>query len=285
MINKTKKGAGADLLLEIILSSIIFFIITIIMFGLQIPKQQFHANAHVISADASVACEMSLTNLMRANSSLGINYNDWLINEFIQGNDLSKSIWKKEVEKTFNDALSDGMWDLNITWPNGTLILNSGAITKNKAEIFTCMYYAPYPAAYSQYFCFPNIPAIKDVTDGKKASFNAPDGKVECIISITSGTEETPGKLGLQTGVTNCNLDLTAKTVFEENLQPFVDNYPDINDTITLPIVVGGANYEITVAETVEGTTADVSLVKRSLTSDCSLHVILRTTNVSSQMF
>lgn len=279
IIQKNRKGAGADLLLEIVLSSIVFFVVTIIMFGLQIPQQTFHATAHVISADASIACEMSLTNLMRANSSLGITYNDWLMNEYVQGNNLGN--WKTDVGKVFDRALSPGMWDLNITLPNGTVILNTSAITKNREGIFTCMYYVPYPAAYSQYFCFPNIPVDKDVTNGKKAPFKTPDGNVNCTITITPGTTDTPGKLGLQPDVINCNLDLTAKASFEEDLQSSVNNYPDFNDSISLPLIVNGSNYEITVTETVEGTKADVSLVKRSLLSDCSLHAILRTTNVS----
>ena len=280
MAVKINKGRGsADLLLEIVLSAIIFFIVTIIIFGLQLPKQEFKARAQVVSADSSVACELSLINLMRAQSSQSINYNDWLINTQVQNADLSA--WQAEVRNYFDKAFSTAdRWDMNVTLANGTTLLNMGKINEDTPEeaIFTCMYYVPYPAAYSKYFCFPDIQEAKDLTSSNKiAKFKAEGEDVECTISIKP-------RLEIKEDVTKCKLDLIAKNPFEEDLLYFIDNTPDVNDTLILPIKVAGTNYEIILYETIDQSMANAALVKSSLLKDCSLHVILRTTNISAQI-
>lgn len=274
--NNTKRGS-ADLLLEIIFSAIIFFVITIILFGLRLPQQEFQAMAHVISADAAVSCELSLTNLMRANTSAGITYNDWLMNTYVTGGDLKD--WKKDVEGYFNNAFSLERWDMNITLPNSTSLLGMGKIKDGtpEDEIFTCMFYAPYPAAYSQYFCFPTIPEATSLTQGKTAIFKAEGTDVKCKINIKP-------RLEIAEDPVNCKLDLAAKNPFEEDIPYFIDNTLGMNDTLTLPIKVAGAEYEITLYEIVDGSTANARLIKRSLLEDCSLHIILRTTNISAQI-
>ncbi len=280
--NKSRKGS-ADLLIEIIFSAIVFFVVTIIVFGLQIPQQEFKARAIVVSADSAVACDLSLTNMLRANTSTGITYSDWLMNEYVVGNDINASAsgsWKSIMAGYLDQTFSSGKWVMNITLPNGTVLLNMGELKGNPPleAIFTCMNYVPYPAAYSQYFCFPDIPEFTDITSGNKiAKFKTPEGEdVECVINIKPRLEVK--------AAAKCKLDLAAKNPFEEDLLYYIENTDGLNDSITLPITVANSDYTITVYETVDGLKANAILRRSSLLEDCSLHAVLKITNISAQI-
>ena len=276
MIAKNKKGAGADLLLEIILSSIIFFVVIAFLFMANIPQVKLKATAHVISADASLACELSLTNMLKTNSSKGITYEEWLINSFTSNSSLDP--WKNEVKGLFDTALSAGQWDLNITKPDGTSVLSSGSITEGKdIDIFPCSFWVPYPVAYSKYFCAWSQSQNK--VNEESADFATDDGDVSCVI-IDNGDE-----IGINPGK-DCKLNLDAPSIFAEPLPSRIeDDIEFAGDSLTLPINVGAKNipYEITMQELSEKQTGNVSvtLTKRNTLQDCALWLTLRTTNVS----
>ncbi len=279
MLHKNRKGSGADLLLEIILSSIIFFIIVIFLFAIRAPQQLLRAEASVVSADAAMSCELSLTNLLRANSSEGISYNDWLINSYVANDKAKMDSWKANVKSILDKTLSDGYWNLTVTNNTGKSILSAGQIKEgSKVDLFGCSAYVPYPAVYTKIYCFWS--GVKDnAINDDKVKFDTPDGTVNCQVI------ETADRIGFVRESTTCNLDLKQSQIspFLEDLPSSVENDPNSLDEFTLPILVGGVSYKIKIAETQEASKVSVSMSKRALAQDCSLSVSLLTTNVSAE--
>ena len=277
---RNKKGSGAELLVEIIVSSIIFFVIVVFMFAVQLPQMELKAAAHVVSADAAMACELSLTNMLRANSSTGITYSDWLTNEYLQGKNLGSSSWKTEVEKIFDTSFSKGEWDLVISHEAKHMSLAMfGKIDdadKREFDIFSCTSFVPLQAAYSQFYCYWS--GKKYGKDSQTVSFSTPDGDVNCIIIYIDQN------LGLESGVETCGLDLEPKTVFDDLLPSQIEEDPNyVGDSIILPIKVSNVPYDIIVKEvSAKPANVSVTLTKRALIQDCALAVTLRTTNVSA---
>jgi hypothetical protein len=119
--------------------------------------------------------------------------------------------------------------------------------------------------------------------ENNKVEFDTPEGEktVDCGVTFTEGTAETPGRIGITAKTGDCKLDLSAKEEFGEALQPNIANDPDVLDSITLPIFVGAKNipYEITVEEKKENEEISVlvTLAKRSLQRDRALNITLQT--------
>jgi hypothetical protein len=289
MIHKNKKGAGADLLLEVLLSSIIFFVVVVVLYAIQVPQQEFKAHATVISADGALACETSLTNLLRANSPDGPSYEEWLSNGYMEQNKDQLTNWTGNVSQIFNRTFSADMWNLIVTLPNSTVYINLSEITKGSdLEKFGCTAYAPLPVVYMKAFCFWSD-TKENKQNGDAVDFKTPDGDVSCKLALSPGdpsAEPVGGEVGLGYDKTHCNLDYkqSSKSLFQDDLPTSVENTPDFLDSLILPILVNGkVPYEITVQETEDGVKANVTLAKRTLIQDCALHVTLTTTNVSSK--
>jgi len=276
---KNKKGAGADLLLEIIISSILFFVIVLILFGIQAPVMKLNAAAHVVSADAALGCELSLTNLLKADSpNSDVTYSDWLVNSYLTGNQTELNYWTGNVTSIFTKTFDSGYWNLSITLPNGTNITPLlGEITHGtKYDVFNCKTFVPYSAAYTQYYCYPEIPP-QEATNGETRTFRTPDGDISCTFIINDK------KIGIEP--TTCSLDLyqSQKSIFADDLVSYIDNDDSTLNVLALPLLIDKRiPYEITVQETEEASKVAVSLVKRALIEDCALHLTLMTTNISA---
>lgn len=278
MIFQNKKRGAADLLLEVLLSAIIFFVIIAFLFMIKIPLLQINAEAHVISADAALSCELSLANVLKSESPKDISYADWLVNSFTARDSKELDAWKTSITNIFDKAFY-GDWDLNISLPNGSVILSAGKIigeAKNEAFIFNCTSFVPYQSAYAQFYC--SWAQTINATDKATAAFETPDGEVSCEI-IDDGS-----KLGFKTSKT-CNLQLAAKNVFEEDILSTIEEDPAIPGAILmLPIKVNNADYEITIEETSKAASHQdpVTLAKVGTLDKCSLRVNMRTTNVTA---
>ncbi|MEM4247770.1 MAG: hypothetical protein QXH80_00735 [Candidatus Nanoarchaeia archaeon] len=269
------RKASMDLFLEIVLSSVIFFIIVIILFAVRIPQQELKASAHVVSADAALACEMSLTNILSAKSSQGIQYSDWLMNSFIARNQTKLDAWGSEIKKVLDKTFSEGGWSLNVTQPNGTSVVSVGKITKGLDEdLFSCEFFVPFQAAYSQFYCFWSN--AKNGTDSQTLSFDTPDGNVKCTI-IANGQY-----LGLK-DEDDCKLKLEPQGLFGEVPESRIEDNPDIMDDLVLPMSINNIPYEAFVQQTEKNTGGKISVAisKRAFIEDCSLGVLLQTTNTS----
>lgn len=276
MILQNKKGA-ADLLLEVILSAIIFFAIITFLFMIKIPQLQINAEAHVISADAALSCELSLANVLKSESPKGISYADWLMNSFTVKDSKELDAWNESITNIFNRAFY-GDWDLNISLPNGTVILSAGKIIDEAtaAFIFNCTAFIPYQSAYAQFYC--SWAQTINASNGDTANFKTPDGDVSCDV-IDDGS-----KLGFKASKT-CNLQLTAKNIFDENLPSTVEEVPNIPGAMmTLPIKVNNLDYEIKIEEASKAANHQdpVTLAKVGALDKCSLRVNMRTTNVTA---
>jgi hypothetical protein len=270
MPHKNRKGAGAELLLEIILSTIIFFVVIIVLFAVKLPQLEINAKAHVISADAAVSCELSLTNLLRSTNLEGLSYNDWLVNSYFKKDLVS---WQSNVSKVLDTTFSPGYWNLTVNLANGTNITPVlGGITEEGLGVFSCVTSVPYPVEYMKYFCLWNK-TESGLYNEQSVNFTTPDGSADCTILVSPD-------FGVK--AKTCNLDLTAKNVFEENFPNTISNTPGILNKITLPVLINGAHYEITINETTEGKQVSVALAKRTSIEDCSLHVKLGSTNISA---
>jgi len=279
ILYKNKKGAGADLLLEIIISSILFFVIVLILFGIQVPQMKLNAAAHVVSADAALGCEVSLTNLLKADSpNNDVTYSDWLINSYLTENQTELNYWTDNVTSIFTKTFASGYWNMSITLPNGTNITPLlGEITHGtKYDIFNCKTFIPYPAAYMQYYCYPEIPS-QEAVNGETKIFRTPDGDISCTFIINNE------KVGIEPSTCSLDLRQSQKSMFADDLANYVDNDESTLNVLSLPLLVDKRiPYEITVQETEEASKVTVSLEKRALIEDCALHLTLMTTNISA---
>lgn len=278
MINSVKRGS-ADLLLEIIISSILFFVIVIILFGIQAPVMRLNAAAHVVSADAALGCEMSLTNMLKATSPKGITYSDWLMNSYLADNKPEIDSWSTNVKNIFDKTFQSSYWNMSITLPNGTNITPMlGDITHGtKYDIFNCETYIPYPVAYMRYYCYPEIPP-QEAVDGQTLTFKTPEGvDISCTFIINNQ------KIGIEPNTCSLDLKQSQKSIFAEDLQSYIDNDASTFNVLVLPVLVSKKiPYEITVQETEEASKVLATLEKRAIIEDCSLHLTLMTTNISA---
>jgi hypothetical protein len=181
------------------------------------------------------------------------------------------------------------MWNLIVTLPNNTVYVNLSEITKGSdLEKFGCTSYVPLPVAYMKNICFWSM--VKEgVQDEDYVTFKTPDGNVTCKVALKPGdfsAEEVGGEVGLVYDKERCHLDYKRSTesLFEDDLPTTIENIPEFLDILTLPILVNGkVPYEITVQETEDAIKANVTLARRTLIQDCSLHATLTTTNVSAK--
>jgi hypothetical protein len=265
---KGKRG-GADLLVELVLSAILFFVIVFFLFGIYIPQQELKACARVVSADAALACETSLNSLLRADSPDGTNYADWLMNSWIK-NDTKD--WQGNVTNIFYDSLGAGDFELQVFLPNGTNAFPKlGKITTDQLG---CTYAIPFPVALLNKYC--------SYSDSKTATvspvnFSTPDGNASFIIY-------DDGQLGADTTCgDNCKLDLEPKSIFEERLQNKIPNNASEPDSMALPVKIKGSAYELTIEELTPLNTfnVNVTLVRSTALQDCGLNVALKTINMT----
>jgi hypothetical protein len=277
MILRNRKGTAAHLLLEILVCSIIFLIISVFLFGAHAPKQILQLHAHVESADAALNCELSLANLLRAKSSQGLSYSNWLMDSYARydaGTSDTLDSWRNEVKTTFDKVFSAGKWSLNLSLPNGTRILTAGGIDKKYMNVRDCLALVPFSTSDMKSGCIWSNTTIGK--HGKIAGFGAPENDVKCQV-VNDGQ-----RLGLSPGA-DCNLQLRPASEFEEALPSTIENDPDVLDSLTLPILVGEAGkakvlYEITVEEQAEqAEEVLVTLTRRALLRDCALNITLQT--------
>ncbi|MEM2873924.1 MAG: hypothetical protein QW063_00490 [Candidatus Nanoarchaeia archaeon] len=260
-----KSRGSADLLLEIVISTIIFFIVVIVLFGIRLPQLEYRAHATVYSVDSALVCSTTLTNLLRTEE------NGIPISEFLSRG--SYDDFNKTVTKLLDSVFTEsGGWDLAIVLPNGTSILN---IPKLKATSYApCKAFVPFNTTYTQTSCLWSK-TLHDIQHNNDISFESPDGKIVCTI-INDGTQ-----FGVRTGSKDCPLDLKPKTLFEESLPATIEDSTDcVNaknclDTISLPLNIKGIQYELTLTETSEEK-ADVTLARAPLIDNCGLTVMLK---------
>jgi len=280
-----KKG-GADLLVELVLSSIIFFVLVFFLFGVEIPKQQVQACAKVVSADAALTCEVSLNNLLRSVSLEGIKYSDSLVNNWInlQKNPRALDAWKGNVTKLFNGAFGADEWQLDILVANGSSIATLGRISTNQQG---CFYTVPFPPSLLEKTCgykeTKQLPATSAVIAARQGAamgannimFSTIDGEVSCEVIDSN---EFLGVRSCSGGI------IKEKSIFEEPQPTTVQNDPEVADSITLPLEISGLQYELTVAEQKDragnallGFSVNVELAKKESLQNCGLTVRLKT--------
>jgi hypothetical protein len=262
------KRGGADLLVELVLSAIIFFVIVFFLFGIYIPQQQIKACARVVSADAALACETSLNNLLRADSPAGTNYADWLMNSWLNK---STKDWEKDVSGVFADSLGAGDFELQVFLPDGTGLFPK-PLGKITTEQLGCNYTIPFPVILLKNNCGyseTQTPITQDV------SFVTPDGAADFTIY-------DDGQLGVDCKET-CELDLEPKSIFEERRSNKIPNSAAEQDSIKLPVKIKGSTYELTVEELTPLNTFNVkvTLARSTALQDCGLTVFLKTINMT----
>jgi len=272
-LRMNRKGA-AELLLEIILSTVIFFVIIVFIFAIKVPQLEFTARATIVSSDAALACETSLTNLLRTERD-DVTIAQFMADSFI----LDKmSDIPPPIERIFNKAFSQGRWEMNVSLPNGTTILNISKVQQGQFP-FSCTSYIPLHAEYNEKICF--YTETQGKFDGETAEFQTPEGAaVSCRIIDNE-------KLGIVPDRNTCNLNTQVTSVFEEPPESTITNDLQFADTLTLPILVGKANYELALEENSDELGNElqgvaVTLTRRALIQDCSLAVTLTTTNISA---
>jgi hypothetical protein len=271
-----KKRGGADMLMELALSTIIFFVIVFFLFGINIPKQQLNACAKVVSADAALACETSLMNLMKATSPDDTTYSDFLMNSWINKD---TTAWEKNVTKIFDKVLEVGNWEMNVSLPNGTDIMPAlGGIT---TEQLGCSYIVPYPMALMKKNCSyseTQVPKTQDVT------FSTPDGGTTFTITDDTSYLSVVCKA-------NCSLDLASKSIFQESIPNKIPKNTAIANSIALPVLIKGASYMIDVEELTDangnvksGFAVNATLAHSAALKDCGLTITLKTTNITDMI-
>lgn len=271
MIFSNKRG-GADLLVELVLSAIIFFIIVFFLFGINIPQQQLKACARVVSADAALACETSLNNLLKSDSPDGTNYADWLMNSWIK-NDAKG--WKGNVSNLLQDTFGAGDWELNVYLPNGAEVFPKlGNIT---TEQLGCAYTIPFPVALLDKSCGYSKTKTSAVS---KVDFSTPDGDANFTIHDSS---DFGADLGCED---KCQLDVEPKNDFEERIQNIIPNDASVQDVIVLPVKISGTSYELTIEELTPLNTfnVNVTLARSAALQDCGLTAVLKTINMTDEI-
>jgi len=264
----SNKKAGADLLMELVLSAIIFFVIVFFLFGISTPKLELDACARVVSADAALACETSLNNLLRADASNGLTYADWLMNSQIKN---ETNNWEKDVSNTLQDTFGAGNFELQVFLPNRAALFSKplGKITTLQ---FGCNYTIPFPIVLLDKYCsyFESKTATTSPVD-----FSTPDGTASFTIYDDSTWLGADIKCG-----DNCELDLTPKSIFEETLQNKIPNTAE-QDIIYLPVKILGTTYELAIEENPPLNTFNVkvTLARSTALQDCGLTVSLKTIN------
>ena len=277
---KGQEGGGGELMLEIILSTVVFFVVLIVLFAINIPQQELKAVASVISADAALACDMSLVNLLKSDSGNG-NYGEFLINSNMKlaGDNTALNSWKDGAKSIFDKTFSDGMWDMSVTNQLDSVVATLGRISDEKLTVFSCKTYVPLPESIARDCWWSETtpaPEEQNFGDGDTATFSTPGGhNVECEIIARDK------KIGIVEGASGdvCELMLNADG---EEISNTIEDTEDL-DEIVLPIDVAGKNYAITITEIDEGGNKVSAKLKRDAKiKECSLTIGLRTTNVSA---
>ncbi len=279
------KKAGADMLMELALSAIIFFVIIFFLFGINIPKQKLNACAAVVSADATLACETSLMNLMKATSSDGTPYSDFLMNSWVKNQDPNDlTAWQDEVTSILDFALGATDWEMNITLPNGTDVASLGGI---ETQQLGCNYTMPFPAVLIKKDCGYSESKTPTVTS---VVFDTPDGSMNFTV-----TDDNTW-LGVDC-ISGCTALLTTTSVYEAPPLKKIPNDQSVVDSLTLPVKsTSGYRYDVSVEELSDrtdkygnplpksGFAVNVTLSRSSTLQDCGLTVTLKTTNITDMV-
>lgn len=261
MMRNIKKGA-ADLLLELVFSTIIFFIIVAFLFGVKGPSLRINANANVVSAETSFSCDISLANLLRSPSPNGLTYSEWL--SYTDANDDN---WKGNVSALLNSVFGENNYNLTVYDLSQQKFsigkYNSKGKVENK-EFIRCLAYVPLKANVLLANC-----NWSQTEEGKKPndkiSFSSPDGS--CNVTL-----ENTGYIGI-TSSEGC--EIVSKQTKLEDLDHTLDS-------IEVDLTIGSNPYTLFITETNESKNEmNVTLSKRAKISECSYLVTLTIANIN----
>ncbi|MGC8885477.1 MAG: hypothetical protein ACP5KK_03230 [Candidatus Nanoarchaeia archaeon] len=263
-----KKGA-ADMLLELVFSTIIFFLVVVFLFGVKGPSLKINAHATVISADAAYSCEISLINLLRTTSNLpDITYGEWLSYSGLDGD---WENWKGNVTSLLDNGFGNGNWNLTVIDYTGTKIKTFGSFNpKDKIkgkEYFSCSAYVPIKPNELGANC--NWSGTEEGSPGVTVKFSTPDGDCNVIL-------ETSGKIGVSKCKDICTCDK----------KPSVEDDPDTLDFVEAKVSMNNIPYVLYILETDEtNNKVNVTLSKRAKIDECAYLVnLLVKTNVLKEM-
>jgi hypothetical protein len=268
----TKKG-GADILAELVLSAIVFFLLVFFLFGVQAPKMDLNACASVVAPDATLACDISLNNLIRAYASNNLTYGDWLMNAWVENDKTSLDKWKENVSNILNNAFGGGNWRLQIYLPNKTNIFDLGG--KKELE-FGCNYTLPFPPIILNTNCtYSESKSISKSSKSAALEFETPDGNTTLSVINDGSWLGAECKKG-------CNLNLAPKSIFEEARQNKIPNNGTENDSLYLPVIIANVNYELTLEEkSPDGSNLNVTLMREPTLQNCGLTFSLKVINIT----
>ena len=310
----TKRGTGAGLIIEFLLAVFLFVIIAVIFMAFMHSNMQLDATAHILSVDAPLTCEMTLTNLMRTEASGGVTYPDLIMDTYLKNSHLDAEERKFEgftskIDYLFDKVYGKGTdynnnWTISITLPNGKVFMEHGEIDnkiiKGRGN-FTCDFYIPYSASMIEEECkyhYPMEEEIKtkgyiELLDKNGAKLNveiqnelAKEGKEEIfgIASLTDEFEEQieikePAESPYDEGFgSSSGITLSLNQLSFEGI--FTTDYHDSADFVIGVFEYGGVHYELTAAEKFPDHLDSSGLVRvllrrRQQIEDCSLKVTL----------
>ena len=310
----TKKATGAGLIIEFLLAVFLFIIIAVIFMSFIHADIQLDATAHIISVDAPLTCEMTLTNIMRTETLSGIAYTDlimktYLKNSYLDAENRNFDEFEKEINNLFNKIYSkdteyNNNWTISITLPDGTLFLEHGEISdkvlKDKG-VFTCNFYIPYSASRLEKDCKYHYPTEGEKTEDDIELLDKNGAKLNVVIKNELAKEGKEEKFGISSlkddGGNPIEIKEPIESPYDEGFFSssagpiislkqqdltgiFTTDFYDSADYITGVFEYNGVHYELKVAEKSPDNLDSSGLVRvllrqRQQIEDCSLNVTL----------
>ncbi|MEM2954645.1 MAG: hypothetical protein QW625_01675 [Candidatus Nanoarchaeia archaeon] len=270
---KITKKATADLLVEVIISTIIFFLIITFLFVVQLPQLRIKAAATVVSADTALSCDVSLTNLLRTHYAVnGLDFATYLSINFedIENNENMQKEISNNVSKIFDNVWGSQSWELNISLPKKNISIGK---MKESLANFTCNAYVPLPPYFLEKNCKWSNSSLE--AKGNSVEFKTPDGT--CSFKLDDSDIGVVSK-----SFEDCEVaPLPPFSIMAE--QTLVVNDSASLDFIYLPLLIKNRHYTLFINETNENLNElNVTLTKDLLPEDCAIKLTLATTaNIS----
>jgi hypothetical protein len=290
------KKAGAELILEVLLATVIFFIFVGIIFLFLSPQLKLKAVAHIQSVDSTLQCDTSLMNFMRFEKD-GITYSDLLVNSYVKS--LNKPD-KSDLKEFYDDAIT---WfgnvygtdkvNISISDPFNGYLYGSETINATVADTigtFNCSFYVPLPGSRVKKDCafLQSSTSEYDSSNNrwKKVAFEIRDvGYVN--VTIANGGEGSDfGLAAADLNGVDSVIDYETQNIMEEGkLASEVQYVKDTSgiDSIVVPLMIPrelGQHYELYLVEDEPDSinpqaSVTAQLRKRGDIQDCSIIVTL----------
>jgi hypothetical protein len=251
----SKKGAGAALMLEIVLATIIFFVVLTLVFAYDIGDQTIIATAVVTSPDSIQACNKALNSFLKSeDSTTGLENYELLVKDYMNEPVYSNSILA--AQNFFEKAYGTNNYSLKVYHKlNPVIDLGSTQVVNP----FTCHTIVPLPIVGLSYEC-TFIETVSISPEGP-VEFQTPSGTASCnILNTLTFSSDEPGELGIDLSP-DCQRLEPELGVLDEDYNPATT--PDTNELnmhavdlnisdeiYTLVIIECALNLELTIPGT-----------------------------------